>query len=338
MVMVTQKMETQPKIAIVILNYNGEELLKQFLGIVIQKSPDTEIYVFDNGSKDESVIYIQSNYPNINIIRNNNNSGYADGYNQALDNIIADYYILLNSDVQVTDNWIKPIINLMESNHKIAACQPKIKSYKKQDYFEYAGASGGFLDYLGYPFCRGRMFDELEQDNGQYNDAREVFWATGACLFVKANYFHEIGGFDARFFAHMEEIDLCWRLKNQGYSIWVEPKSIVYHLGGGTLESNNSFKTYLNFRNNLFLLYKNLKHPSSIILQRLLLDGLAAIKFLIEGKIKHVFSIIKAHFDFYKEIRKITKEKLNQTHAELYPKSIVLSYYLKRKKKFSELE
>lgn len=337
MAMVAPQMETQPKIAVVILNYNGQHWLEQFLGDVVARSPEAEVYVADNASTDHSVNYIQGNHPSVKIIQNPNNNGYAGGYNQALSDICADYYVLLNSDIEVTENWLSPIIQLMEGDKNIAACQPKIRSFHHKSEFEYAGACGGFLDHLGYPFCRGRIFDTLEDDEGQYNSSLEVFWATGACLFVRAKSFHEVGGLDTDFFAHMEEIDLCWRLKNKGHTIWVEPKSMVYHVGGGTLQSGSTFKTYLNFRNNLFMLYKNLEHPTSTILKRLILDGLAGLKFLSEGKVTHLWAIVRAHFAFYGAISRLKKKRAQTFNAALYPKSILLSYYLQGKKKFSDL-
>ena len=334
--MVTQKMEAQPKIAVIILNYNSKKFILKFLDNVIRKSLNADIYIFDNGSNDDSIEYIESKYPGLKIIKNKKNDGYAGGYNKALKKVCSDYYILLNSDIEVTDNWINPVIELMKKDNQIAACQPKIKNYYNKDYFEYAGASGGFLDYLGYPFCRGRIFNTVEKDYGQYNNSREIFWASGACLFIKSKYFHEVNGFDIDFFAHMEEIDLCWRLKNKGYSIWVEPASTVYHVGGGTLNKTNAFKTFLNFRNNLFMMFKNLKNPWKIIIIRLFLDGLAGLKFLVEGKPKHTLAIIKAHFSFYSNIKKLNNKKLkNFSNIKLFNKSVIISYYLKRIKKFS---
>lgn len=330
-------METQAKIAVVILNYNGKHWLEQFLGKVVDQSPNAEVYVADNASTDDSLAYIQKSHPRVKLIKSLTNDGYAGGYNQALATICADYYVLLNSDVEVTENWIKPVIQRMESDEKIAACQPKIKSFHRKDYFEYAGACGGFIDKLGYPFCRGRIFDTLEKDEEQYEEPLEVFWATGACLFVRATHFHSIGGLDADFFAHMEEIDLCWRLKNKGYTIWVEPKSTVYHVGGGTLQSDSTFKTYLNFRNNLCMLYKNLEHPSTTIFKRLLLDGVAGVKFLLEGKPLHCWAIVRAHFSFYNSIKVMKKKRAHTFEAKLYPNSILSSYYLEGKKTFSNL-
>ena len=236
-------METPTKVAVVILNYNGIHWLKKFLGDVVEKTNNAEVIIADNASTDDSVNYITNNFPSVRLILNKTNDGYAGGYNKALQQISAEYYVLLNSDVEVTKNWITPIIELMDHDKSIAACQPKIKKYDDKNSFEYAGASGGFLDKYGYPFCRGRVFETLEEDKGQYDDASEVFWASGACLFLRAEAFYEVGGFDWDFFAHMEEIDLCWKLKNKGYKIMCEPKSSVFHVGGGTLSSGSTFKT-----------------------------------------------------------------------------------------------
>ena len=306
--METQKMKT----AVVILNWNGKHWLEKFLPNVIFNSSDVTVIVADNNSTDNSVSFLQEKFPEIQIIQNEGNYGYAKGYNLALKQIDAEYFVLLNSDIEVTKDWISPIVSLMDSDKTISACQPKIRDYNNKSKFEYAGASGGYIDKFGYPFCRGRIFDELEEDKGQYNDAIEVFWATGACLFVRSSQFLEIGGLDEDFFAHQEEIDLCWRLKNKGYKIMVEPKSEVYHVGGGTLNVGSPFKTHLNFRNNLYMLFKNLPLFSlfTIIPVRLVLDGIAAITLLNKEKgISHVFAVMKAHFSFYFEIPKlITKQ------------------------------
>ena len=308
-------METQKmKISVVILNWNGKIWLEKFLDNVIENSKTAEIVVVDNNSKDNSITYLTKNYPTIRIIKNKGNYGYAKGYNEALKQINSEYFILLNSDIEVTENWISPVIDLMEKDKKISACQPKILDYNQRNKFEYAGASGGFIDKLGYPFCRGRIFNHLEEDLGQYNDSKEVFWATGACLFVRSSHFFEIGGLDEDFFAHQEEIDLCWRLKNKGYKIFVEPKSVVYHVGGGTLKVGSPFKTYLNFRNNLYMLFKNLpvSHLFTIIPIRLILDGLAALTFIKKEKgIMHVMSIIKAHIFFYQKIPELIRKRNN---------------------------
>ncbi len=306
-------METQKiKIAVVVLNWNGKIWLEKFLPNLVKHSLEATVFMADNASTDDSVDFVKNNFPNIKIIINMTNGGYAKGYNDALKKIDAEYFILLNSDIQVTDSWISPIIDLMDSDKKIAACQPKLLDYKKRNIFEYAGASGGFIDILGYPFCRGRIFDHLEKDKGQYDDAIEVFWASGACLFVRASHFYEIGGLDEDFFAHQEEIDLCWRLKNSGYKIMVQPKSLVFHVGGGTLNASSPFKTHLNFRNNLFMLFKNLPtaHLFVTIAVRLVLDGLAALTFLNKDKgLQHVLAIAKAHFIFYFKIPKLMSKR-----------------------------
>ncbi len=336
------------RVAIVILNWNGKKFLKDFLPKIIDYSKDlAEIIVADNASTDNSVEFLQHHFPSVRIIQNKENGGFAKGYNDALYQVEAEYYVLLNSDIEVTTNWLQPIISLMDDDQEIAAVQPKMLDYKKRDYFEYAGAAGGFIDRLGYPFCRGRIFSSLEKDSGQYDAVAEVFWATGACMFLRADVFRKMGGFDEEFFAHMEEIDLCWRMRNSGYKIICCPQSFVYHIGGGTLPKNNPKKTYLNFRNNLMTVYKN--SPSKgiylKIFIRLILDGIAGIKFLLEGHPKDCISVIKAHFYFYssfgkqKEKRKLVQEKLQEHHQKyIYPKSIVVSYYLKGIKKFSDLK
>ena len=338
-------METQKiKTAVVILNWNGKHWLEKFLANVIGHSPNAEVIVVDNNSTDGSVSYLHEYYPNIRIIQNDGNYGYAKGYNLALQHIDAEYFVLLNSDIQVTKDWISPIISLMDLDQKISACQPKILDYNNKNKFEYAGASGGFIDKFGYPFCRGRIFDDIEEDKEQYNDATEVFWATGACLFVRVSHFFEVGGLDENFFAHQEEIDLCWRLKNKGYKIMVEPKSEVYHVGGGTLNVGSPFKTHLNFRNNLYMLFKNLSLSSlfTIIPIRLVLDGIASITFLSNKQgINHLFAVMRAHFAFYFEIPKlITKRRKIKQKSSLTGKmnySILLKNKGRGIKVFSEL-
>ena len=338
-------METQEiNTAVVVLNWNGINWLKKFLPILIEKSKDVNIYIADNASTDNSVEYVNDNFPNVKVLKNFSNEGYAKGYNDALETLKEEFFVLINSDIEVTDNWIKPIINLMETNSDIAACQPKILSFHDRNKFEYAGACGGFIDTLGYPFCRGRIFSDLEDDNNQYNDITEVFWASGACLFVRAKYFKEVNGFDNDFFAHQEEIDLCWRLKNKGYKIMVNPNSAVFHVGAGTLKTSSPFKTYLNFRNNLFMLYKNLSVLKLIItlLFRLPLDGIAALSFAKkENGLGHVFSILRAHLVFYVSIpllslkRKKIDQKKNLAGQKKF--SILFKYYFLGIKKFSDL-
>ena len=338
--METQKINT----AVVILNWNGIDWLKKFLPIIIDKSNIANIYLADNASDDSSVEFVKNTFPAVNIIQNLYNVGFAKGYNQALSKLTEKYFVLINSDIEVTNNWIEPIINLMEDDDLISACQPKILDYNYKEKFEYAGASGGFLDNLGYPFCRGRIFDTLEHDSNQYNDISEVFWATGACLFVRSKHFNEVNGFDNDFFAHQEEIDLCWRLKNKGYKVMVNPQSIVYHVGGGTLDSSSPFKTYLNFRNNLYMLFKNLPVTDLIktIFLRLILDGIAGLKFITKKRgLSHVLAILRAHFVFYLNLPRLIskRQKINQCSnlRGKYNWSILYRYYFKDQKTYSEL-
>ena len=332
------------KTAVVVLNWNGKAWLEKFLLTLNKHSHEATVFVADNASTDDSVDFVKSNFPSVKIIINTTNGGYSKGYNDALKQIDAKYFVLINSDIEVTEGWLSPIIDLMDSDKQIAACQPKLLDYNKRNTFEYAGASGGFIDNLGYPFCRGRIFDELEQDKGQYNNAIELFWATGACLFVRAEHFDEIGGFDEDFFAHQEEIDLCWRLKNKGYKIMVQPKSVVFHVGGGTLNAESPFKTHLNFRNNLFMLFKNLPISSllSKIPTRLVLDGVAALTFLNKEKgLQHVMAIAKAHFIFYFEIPKLMAKRKNISQKNKLVGKVNYSILLKNKirgiKQFSDL-
>ncbi|MCF6242878.1 MAG: glycosyltransferase family 2 protein [Bacteroidales bacterium] len=297
----------QIKVAVVILNWNGEKYLKQFIPALIKNSNSDEVvlYVADNASSDDSVQYLRDNYPQIKLILLDENYGFAGGYNKALQQINAEYYILLNSDVEVTSNWIFPIIEKLDQDKSIAAAMPKIKSFNKKTYFEYAGAAGGFIDKYGYPFCRGRILDTIEKDAGQYDDEREIFWASGACMFVRSSVFHEHDGFDADFFAHMEEIDLCWRMKNSGYKIMYYSDVEVYHVGGGALPNNSPFKLYLNFRNNLFMLYKNL--PKGKLFQtlflRMILDGASALVYLLQFSFSSFSAVFRAHIAFYKSLK-----------------------------------
>lgn len=335
-----------PRVAVVILNWNGIAYLKQFLPSVCASTyPKLDIIVGDNASTDDSVKFIKENYPQIKIIVNDKNYGFAGGYNKVLDQIDHDYFVLLNSDVEVEPNWIEPVISLMESDSKIAVAQPKILSQSNKSSFEYAGAAGGFIDKFGYPFCRGRIFDTLELDNGQYNLSTEVFWASGAAFFIKRAMWQEMHGLDDDFFAHMEEIDLCWRLKNQGYKIMFCADSKVYHVGGGTLQAESPFKTYLNFRNNLVLLQKNLPSWRAvfIIFIRFWLDFITLLKFLLDGKPKNALAISKAHVYFLKNIFKnipksknIKKDRFN--HIGLFNGSIVWQYFIKKKMLFSSLK
>ena len=285
---------------------------------------------------------MRERFPDVRLIENGSNGGFTTGYNLALQQVEAQYYVLLNSDIEVTLNWIEPVIEMMDADPNIAACQPKIKSYYHKEQFEYAGACGGFIDKFGYPFCRGRVFQNLEEDKGQYDTPMEVFWATGACMFVRADLYHQIGGLDDSFFAHMEEIDLCWRLKNAGYKVFCCPQSVVYHIGGGTLPKNSPRKTYLNFRNNLSLLVKNLPRNQifMVIFCRIFLDWVAAFKFLAEGCFKDFKMVFKAHWDFYKRLRTLRAKRKNGPRHQVscvYRRNIVIQSLLLGKKRFSEL-
>ena len=323
------------KVAVVILNFNGRKFLEEFLPTVIVRSKNAaEVWVADNRSTDDSVSFMRKNFPDVNLIINDENGGFSKGYNDALANIKAEYYVLLNSDIEVSENWIQPVIDLMDADKTIGACQPKILAYHDKESFEYAGAAGGFIDKHGYPFCRGRVFQVLEKDHGQYNDATEVFWATGACMFVRSEVYHQMGGLDEDFFAHMEEIDFCWRLKNHDYKVMVCPKSVVYHIGGGTLPKSSARKTYLNFRNNFSLLYKNL--PSNrlfkVLALRLVLDGLAGVKFLTEGHFGDFLAVIKAHFYFYKNLGNLKRKRKALTQKQvslIYQGNIAMDHYLR---------
>lgn len=336
-------MQEFPKVAVVILNWNGRIHLERFLPSVYNSTyPNLEIIVGDNASTDSSVTFLQENFPLIRIISNDQNYGFAEGYNHIMDKVDADYYILLNSDVEVTPGWIEPAISLMENDKGIAAVQPKLLSYVHKGKFEYAGAAGGFIDQYGYPFCRGRIFDTVEEDHSQYNENGEIFWASGAALFIRKECWIKAKGFDPRFFAHMEEIDLCWRLKIMGYKIMYCAQSAVYHLGGGTLQSNNPYKTYLNFRNNLLMIRKNMSFSRSVyvIFIRLWLDLASLLKFLLEGKFKHARAVNKAHLFFFRYI--FSHRSKNNDHsrfnpAGLYKGSIVWKYFIEKKRKYSEL-
>jgi GT2 family glycosyltransferase len=331
------------KTAVVILNWNGEGFLKQFLPSVIQHSHDATIIVADNASTDNSISYLNSLGNAVKIIQLDKNYGFTGGYNKALKQIDAEYFVLLNSDVQVTAGWIQPIIDLMDSNKAIGICQPKIKAFHQTTHFEYAGASGGFIDWMGYPFCRGRLFNDLELDSGQYNDTIEVFWATGACMFIRSDLYNKLGGLDENFFAHMEEIDLCWRAHLLGQKVMVVPKAEVFHVGGGTLPKNNPRKTFYNFRNNLMMLYKNLPASKliSVILMRLLLDGVAGIKFMLQGSFNDTLAVIKAHFAFYGSLLKGKLKRSQNTAnspATIYNRSILWAYFIKGIKNYNQLK
>ncbi|MFV0540198.1 MAG: glycosyltransferase family 2 protein [Aestuariibaculum sp.] len=328
------------KLAIVILNWNGKKLLEQFLPSVMEHSKNADIYVADNASTDSSVTFIKTNYPNVKLIINQENGGYAKGYNEALKYVDTDIFCLLNSDVEVTENWLHPIIDVFKTEADTAIIQPKVLDYHNKGYFEYAGAAGGFIDKYAYPYCRGRIFNTIEQDKGQYNDTTNIFWATGACLFIRKTVFNTLNGFDGSFFAHMEEIDLCWRTKNLGYGIKYVGQSTIFHVGGATLKNTNPKKTYLNFRNSLFTLTKNTSKavwPTLFI--RLCLDGIAGVKFLFELKPKHTFAIIKAHFSFYGHLNQLLKQRKQTKKIQNYytKTSIVVDYFVNGKKTYGSL-
>ncbi|NNC86174.1 MAG: glycosyltransferase family 2 protein [Bacteroidia bacterium] len=335
------------QIAVVILNWNGKSLLEQFLPSVVSNTPENvQIIVADNNSTDDSVAFVKSTFPNIEIIINDNNYGYAQGYNEALKHVKADVFVLLNSDVEVSKGWIEEAEKVLSTEENIAALQPKILSFKNKDEFEYAGAGGGFIDRYGFPFCRGRIFNSLEKDQGQYNDVTEIFWASGACMFIKSKVFFELNGFEDEFFAHMEEIDLCWRIHNAGYKIMVAPNSVIYHVGGGTLKQNSPRKTYLNFRNNLLMLYKNspAKGFAMVLFKKLILDGVAALKFLFSVGASHFMAVLKAHIYFYSTLSTRKKQRKESVQLEAnalshiqYRKSVVWQYFLKGTKLFKDL-
>ncbi|MBK6948940.1 MAG: glycosyltransferase family 2 protein [Haliscomenobacter sp.] len=337
----------------VILNYNGRAYLEQFLPHLLGSTfPNVQIIVADNCSSDDSLRFLETHYPQISRIQLKKNYGFAEGYNQALRQIRADYYILLNSDIEVTSGWIEPVISLMEQDKTIAAAQPKIRSFARKECFEYAGAAGGWLDHLGYPFCRGRILATTEEDRGQYDQIQEIFWATGAAFFVRATVFHNLGGFDGNYFAHAEEIDLCWRMKRAGYKVVAHPGSVVYHVGGGTLDYLNPFKTYLNFRNTLYTITKNEPWEKLLWLLplRLVLDGVASLLFLSQGRFAHIWSIIKAHWTFYPRFLLVLddrwkySERIQEHRISVYPRktgrypgAIVWDYYIRKRRHFSEI-
>ncbi len=336
------------KTAVVILNWNGLKFLKQFLPQVVACTniADAEVWVADNGSTDGSLPWITDNFPTVKQLAFDKNYGFTGGYNKALQQIDAQYFVLLNSDIDVTPGWLQPLIGLMDTDPTIAACMPKLRAYNDKDKFEYAGAAGGFIDFLGYPFCRGRILNVIEPDKGQYDNLTEVFWATGACMVVRANLFNEVGGLDDDFFAHMEEIDLCWRFKNLGYKIMFVPNSTIYHVGGGTLPNNNPRKLYLNFRNSLFLLYKNLPKGQfrHVLLVRMMLDGLAALVYLLHGQFSFFGAVFKAHRDFYKMLplmrtkrAALNKMRKVKIHPQMFKRSIVVSHFIRKRRVFSDL-
>ncbi len=328
------------QVSVIILNWNGRGLLEQFLPSVIRYTPDdiADVIVADNGSTDDSVNWLAQHHPQIQIIRLKENYGFAGGYNRAMELIDTPYSVLLNSDVEVTENWLTPLIDFCNRNEDVAACQPKIKSYRNRAYFEYAGAAGGFLDKYGYPFCRGRIFSTVEQDCGQYNDTADILWASGACLFIRTKVFQETEGFDPLFFAHMEEIDLCWRIWLAGKRICVVPESEVYHLGAATLSDTNPRKTFLNFRNNLLMLYKNLplKEGKPLLFKRRLLDTAAFFKFLLGGKMQNALAVLQAHRDF--RLQKARYQKQPETNLlkkfKESSRNITAGYFLRKEKYF----
>lgn len=333
--------------AVVILNWNGLGFLKQFLAGVIENSAGegVGIWIIDNNSSDGSCSWVRQVHPEVNIIELDKNHGFAGGYNHGLKKIKAKYYVLLNSDIEVTADWLRPMVGHLEKNPDVASCQPKILSYNNKEYFEYAGAAGGFIDKLGYPLCRGRMISVTEKDLGQYNDSCDIFWSSGACMLVRAEAWEKCGGFDYDFFAHMEEIDLCWRFQRSGYRVSYIPESLVYHVGGGTLPYTSPFKTFLNFRNSLYLLYKNLPDENfrSKMFWRRMLDGVAALFFLVKGQFKSVAAVWNAHMAFYrhlgqlKEKRKMVKGLGSEIPGNILNKLIVLEFYVKRKRTFTSL-
>ena len=328
-------------LAIVILNYNGKALLEQFLPSVLEYSQQATVYVADNASTDGSVAFIKEHFSKVQLIINTQNGGYAKGYNDALKNLNEDVFVLLNSDVEVTQGWLTPIVEAFKATSNLVAVQPKILDYKNKDYFEYAGAGGGYIDALGYPYCRGRIFNTTEKDTGQYNDSRQIFWASGACLALKKEAFIKAGGFDEDLFAHQEEIDLCWRMQQQGGIIHYTGGSTVYHLGGATLAVENPKKTFYNFRNSLLVMLKNNNHAAvwAILFTRMLLDALAAWQFLVSGKPSHFFAVFKAHLSFYSLAPKFIKKRNKDTKKIAYYqiKSIVWMYFIRKKTTFIAL-
>ncbi len=331
------------KLAVVILNWNGKKFLEKFLPTVIKNNPSyAKVFIADNGSTDQSVEFLSEFFPEVELIELGENFGYTGGYNRALRQIKAEYFILLNSDIEVSAGWIEPVVEAMDSNKEIAACQPRILSYHNPGYFEYAGAAGGFIDYLGYPFCRGRVFSHLEKDSGQYNDTIKIFWATGACMFIRASDFYKAGELDEGFFAHMEEIDLCWRLKRIGKKVMYIPESKVYHVGGGTLPKNNPRKTYLNFRNNLLLLAKNLPAVTfyPLLMKRIILDQMAAMQFLFKGQVRDSLAVYKAELSVLWHLRGTRyrgKSLPYKKVSPVYKRSIVKKFFIMGVKKFSAL-
>ncbi len=331
-------------IAVVILNWNGKKYLEKFLPSVIENSGNAQIVVADNDSTDDSVSFVQANFPSVRIIINDQNGGFSKGYNDALKHVEAKFYMLLNSDIEVTPNWLDPLLTVMK-NERVAGCQPKVLAYNNKTSFEHAGASGGFLDNNYFPFCRGRIFMSVEEDLGQYNGTTEVFWATGACLLIRSELFHKAGGFDEDFFAHMEEIDLCWRLKKQNYGFMVCPSSTVYHIGGGTLPYSSPQKVYLNFRNSIAMIFKNHEGPIFFkLMWRLTLEGIAACRFLVAGEFKQFYAVFRAHmwfhwntFRLFKKRKAVKKASTTFNSKGLYKGNILWDYFFKGVKAYSKL-
>jgi len=325
------------------LNWNGRKLLEEFLPSVVQFSEDqADIYVADNNSTDDSTAFLLENYPQVEIVQNDINGGYAKGYNDALARINADVYALVNSDIEVTEGWLNPVIDEFKKNRKTGIVQPKLLDFKDKSKFEYAGAGGGFVDFMGYPFCRGRIFMELEKDKGQFDDSANIFWASGACFFIRSEIYHQLGGFDEDYFAHQEEIDLCWRVQNEGLEVRYVGGSSVYHVGGATLRESHPRKTFLNFRNSLFTIAKNVpkRYVFLVVLFRLLLDAVAGIKFVVELRPIHTWSIIKAHLSFYAHLPKLMRKRRKLSFKQtryFFCFSIVWQHFILRKKKFSDI-
>lgn len=342
-------MPTNPTVAVAILSWNGRKFLEQFLPSVVATTyPHAVHYVIDNASTDDTATWLAEHYPQVKLVALKQNLGFAGGYNEGLKQIQADYYVLLNQDVEVTPSWLEPMVELMEQHPEAGACQPKLRAYHQKDHFEYAGAAGGFMDYLGYTFCRGRLFDVLEPDNGQYDTVMPIFWASGAAMFVRAKLYHQLGGLDKDFFAHMEEIDLCWRMKNAGHGLLYTPLSLVYHVGGGSLPQGNPRKTFLNFRNNLWMLYKNLPEEgfARTMIVRVILDIVAAYRSLFSGNVADFNAIAEAHAEFYTSLPTLRHKRkqllaknagLTPNTEGIYRKSLLWQFFVKGKKRFSEL-
>lgn len=334
-----------PKVAVVILNWNGRKYLKHFLPSVTASTyPNMELIVADNGSTDDSIEFLKNEFPTVRIIELPRNYGFARGYNEALKLVNADFYMLLNSDVEVVSGWLEPMVQLMQTDNKIAACQPKILSYQNRKLFDYSGAAGGWIDSYGYPFGRGRIFDICEEDHGQYDKPEPVFWASGAALLIRPAVFKSAGGFDEFFFAHQEEIDLCWRIQLAGYSVWACPSSVVFHVGGGTLPKGNSRKTYLNFRNNHIMLAKNLPWQKLlwIIPARQFLDAVSAFKGLFSGDGGYFIAIVRAHVAFakwlfFKRHKSVFPVKRKGDLTGVYRGNLAWQHFVKKKKTFNEI-